>query len=60
MSERKLVTLAGIAVVLLSTAAWGAVVALGGGGELAAVAMILVFGLGIDQVSKLIMSFDRR
>jgi hypothetical protein len=59
MSERKAVTLVGIAVVLLSTGAWIAVVALGGGGYLATAAMIVVMGLGLDQVSKLIMSFDR-
>jgi hypothetical protein len=60
MSERKAVTLAGIAVVLLTTAACGAVMALGGGGELVGVTMVLVMGVGIDQVSKLMMSFDRR
>jgi hypothetical protein len=63
MTERKAVTLALSAVVLLTTAACGAVVALGGGGEIVVVVMILVLGLGVDQVSKLILSYgppDRR
>jgi hypothetical protein len=58
MSERKTVTLALAAVVLIASAACAAVMALGGGGELVAVTMFLVGGLGVDQVSKLIMSFD--
>jgi len=33
--------------------------AMGGGGELVAVAMAVFLGLGVDQISKLIMSFDR-
>jgi len=58
MSERKAVTLALAAVVVITSAACAAVMALGGGGELGVVTMFLVGGLGVDQVSKLIMSFD--
>jgi len=59
MTERRAVTLALMALALISMAACGAVIALGGGDELAALAMILVLGVGVDQISKLIMSFDR-
>lgn len=59
MSERKAVTLAMTAVVLVTSAACWAVMALGGGGELLAVTMVVFLGFGVDQVSKLIMSFDR-
>jgi len=59
MSERRAVTLALAAAVAVASAACAAVLALGGSGELVAVTMFLVGGLGVDQVSKLIMSFDR-
>lgn len=59
MSERKTMTLAMAAVVLITSVACGAVMVLGGGGDLVAVTMFLVGGLGVDQVSKLMMSFDR-
>ncbi|HWO46521.1 MAG TPA: hypothetical protein VNM41_00545 [Solirubrobacterales bacterium] len=59
MSERRAVTLALAAAVTVASAACAAVLALGGSGELVAVTMFLVGGLGVDQVSKLIMSFDR-
>lgn len=58
MSEHK-VTLAMIAVALLTVAACGVVMALGGSGELVAVTLVVVGGLGADQVSRLIMSVDR-
>lgn len=58
MDEHK-VTLAMVAGVLLTIAACGVVMALGGGGELVAVTLVVVGGLGADQVSRLIMSVDR-
>ena len=57
MGKRKAVTLALSAVVIVTTAACGAVMALGGGGELVAVTMFLGLSLGVDQVSKLILSY---
>ncbi|MFL5899051.1 MAG: hypothetical protein ACJ76D_11430 [Solirubrobacterales bacterium] len=47
-----------IGVVLVTTAACAAGMLVGGGGELVAVTMFVVGGLGVDQVSKLILSFD--
>jgi len=58
MSERKAVTLAMIAGISVTTAACAAVMLMGGGGELVAVTMFVVGGLAVDQISKLIMSFD--
>ena len=58
MSERKAVTLAMVAALAVTTAACAAVMLLGGGGELVAVTMFVVGGLGVDRISKLIMSFD--
>jgi hypothetical protein len=60
MRDQKAVTLAMIGVSLLAPAVWTAVVALGGSGELGVAAMLVVGGLGIDQVSRLIMLRDRR
>jgi hypothetical protein len=59
MGKQKTTTLVMILTILLSTGAWTLVVALGGGGELAVVAMFLVGGLGVDQVSRLIMRDDQ-
>lgn len=47
-----------VVTVVLSAAAWEAVVALGGGGELAVVAMIAVMGLGLNRMSRLIVRED--
>lgn len=44
-----------IAVMILSPAACGTVMALTGSGELAAVAWLVVLGVGVDQVSRLTM-----
>jgi len=60
MSERKAVILAGIGTVVLSAGGWLAVVLLGGGGELAAVAMVAGLGIGVDQMSRIGMRYDRR
>lgn len=60
MSEGKAVTLVGIATVVLSAAVWLAVVSLGGNGALATLAMFVVGGLGVDQMSRLGMKYDRR
>jgi len=53
-------TLTMIAVMFLSPAACGAVLALTGSGELAAVAWLVVLGVGVDQVSRLTMREGRR
>jgi hypothetical protein len=55
MNGRKAANSVLIATVLLSAAAWEAVVALGGGGELAVVAMFAVMGLGLSWMSRLIV-----
>jgi hypothetical protein len=60
MSERKAITLAGIGTVALSVGGWLAVVLLGGGGQLAAAAMFLGLGIGVDQTSRIAMHYDRR
>jgi hypothetical protein len=60
MSERTAVVLVGSAGVLLSTGACGAVMALGGNNELAVAALLVVFALGVDQLSKLIMSYGEK
>lgn len=60
MSERKATTLAGIGTLVLSVGGWLAVVLLGGGGELAAAAMLVGLGIGVDQMSRVGMRYDRR
>lgn len=60
MSERKAVTLVGAAAVLLGAVAWLAVALLSGNGALAAAAMFVVAGIGIDQMSRIGMRYDRR
>lgn len=60
MSEGKAVTLAGIATVVLGAGAWLAVALLSGNGALATVAMFVVGGIGIDQMSRVGMKYDRR
>ena len=60
MSEGKATLLAGIGTVVLSVGGWLAVVLLGGGGELAAVAMLVGLGIGVDQMSRIGMRYDRR
>lgn len=60
MTESKAVTLVGIAAVVLGAGAWLAVVLLGGNGALATLAMFVVGGLGIDQMSRIGMRYDRR
>jgi hypothetical protein len=59
MTEGKAVTLVGIAAVVLGAGAWLAVVLLGGNGALATLAMFVVGGLGIDQMSRIGMRYDR-
>jgi hypothetical protein len=58
MSERKAVILAMFAVTLITSSACAGVMLLGGGGELVAVTMFVVGGLGVDRISKLMMGFD--
>ncbi|HEU5062624.1 MAG TPA: hypothetical protein VFT79_05655 [Solirubrobacterales bacterium] len=60
MSEGKAVTLAGIGTVVLSAGSWLAVVLLSGDGELAAAAMLIGLGIGVDQMSRIGMRYDRR
>jgi hypothetical protein len=60
MSERKAMTLVMIAVVILPPGACGVVMALTGSTEFAAAAMLAVLGLGVDQMSRLMMKYDRR
>jgi hypothetical protein len=60
MSERKAVTLGLILVVSLTSAVCAALMLLGAGGDMVAVAMIVVGGLGVDQLSRLIMSYEPR
>ena len=60
MTEGKAVTLVGIAAVVLGAGAWLAVVFLGGNGALATLAMFVVGGIGIDQMSRVGMRYDRR
>jgi hypothetical protein len=59
MSEGKATTLAGIGTLVLSVGGWLAVVLLGGGGELAAAAMLVGLGVGVDQMSRIGMRYDR-
>ncbi|HEX6153171.1 MAG TPA: hypothetical protein VFZ19_06560 [Solirubrobacterales bacterium] len=59
MSERKATTLAGVGTLVLSVGGWLAVVLLGGGGELAAAAMLAGLGIGVDQMSRIGMRYDR-
>lgn len=58
MSEFKALTLAGAAVVLVTAAVCGALMILGANGYLVGVAMMVVMGIGVDQLSRLGMSFD--
>lgn len=44
--------------VALTGVACAILMALGAGGELVAVAMVVVGGLGVDQVSRIGMSYD--
>jgi len=60
MSERKAIILGGIGTVVLSAGGWLAVVLLGGGGELAAAAMLVGLGIGVDQMSRIGMRYDHR
>jgi hypothetical protein len=46
--------------VVLGAGGWLAVVLLGGGGELASVAMIVGLWIGVDQMSRIGMRYDRR
>jgi hypothetical protein len=52
------VTLAIVALAILSGAVYAAVAALGGDEGLPIVAVIVVLGIGVDQISKLIISYD--
>jgi hypothetical protein len=58
MSERKAVTLALVLLTLATTLVCATVMALGGGNELVVLTTVVILGLGVDQISKLIMSFD--
>jgi hypothetical protein len=60
MSEKRAVTLVGIAMVVLTVGSWLAIVLLGGGGELAAAALVIGLGIGADQMSRVGMKYDRR
>ena len=60
MSERKAIALMMTVTVLSGVGAWLAVVLLSGNGGLATAALIVVGGLGIDQMSRLGMKYDRR
>jgi hypothetical protein len=60
MSEGRAVTLVGAVAVLLGAGAWLAVALLTGDGALATVAMFVVGGIGIDQMSRVGMRYDRR
>jgi hypothetical protein len=60
MSEGRAVTLVGAVAVLLGVGAWLAVAELSGDGALATAAMFVVGGVGIDQMSRVGMRYDRR
>jgi hypothetical protein len=60
MSERKAIALMMIVTVLAGLGAWMAVVLLSGNGGLATAALIVVGGIGIDQMSRVGMKYDRR
>ncbi|HST69434.1 MAG TPA: hypothetical protein VLI94_07225 [Solirubrobacterales bacterium] len=60
MSEGKAVTLVGAITVILGASAWLAVALLSDDGALATVAMFVVGGIGIDQMSRIGMRYDRR
>jgi hypothetical protein len=60
MSERKAVALVGTVSVLLGAGTWLAVALLSDNGALAAAAMFVVAGIGIDQMSRIAMRYDRR
>lgn len=60
MSERKAIALMMTLTVLSGLGAWLAVVLLSGNGGLATAALIVVGGIGIDQMSRVGMKYDRR
>jgi hypothetical protein len=60
MSERKAIALMMTVTVLSGLGAWLAVVLLSGNGGLATAALIVVGGIGIDQMSRVGMKYDRR
>jgi hypothetical protein len=60
VSERKAIALMMIVIVVSGVGSWLAVVLLSGNGGLATAAMIVVAGLGIDQMSRVGMRYDRR
>jgi hypothetical protein len=60
MSERKAIALMMTVTILLGLGAWLTVVLLSGNGGLATAAMIVVGGIGIDQMSRVGMKYDRR
>lgn len=59
MSEGKAVTLVLAITVLLGSGACLGVVLLGGNGALATLAMLVVAGIGVDQMSRITMNYDR-
>ncbi len=59
MGHEMMVTLVMIVTVLLGTGTWLGVVLLGGNGALATAAMFVVAGIGLDQMSRLIIRDDR-
>lgn len=59
MSEGKAVMLVLTITVLLGSGAWLGVVLLGGNGALATLAMLVVAAIGIDQMSRITMNYDR-
>ncbi|HYH54540.1 MAG TPA: hypothetical protein VD761_10455 [Solirubrobacterales bacterium] len=60
MSEGRAVKLMGTVAVILGAGAWLAVALLTDDGALATVAMFIVGGIGIDQMSRVGMRYDRR
>ncbi|HEU4393464.1 MAG TPA: hypothetical protein VFR04_07510 [Solirubrobacterales bacterium] len=58
MSEFKAVSLVFAAAVILTTVVCAALMTLGAGGELVAVAMIVVGGSGMHLVSRVILRYD--
>jgi uncharacterized protein GlcG (DUF336 family) len=59
MSEFKALSVTFAAVVILTTAVCAALMVMNVGGELIAVAMIVVGGLGVDRLSRIGMRYDR-
>jgi hypothetical protein len=60
MSERKAIALMMTGTILSGVGAWLTVVLLSGNGGLATAALIVVGGIGIDQMSRVGMRYDRR